>query len=98
MKNESTVKQTLKIFWQFTRPFKLKFWIGTIGAMLGIIFGDILPPLIVSKAFDRLQNVVNNQSALNLAEFLPYVYAYLGVTVVAVIVWRLQVWFVWKYE
>lgn len=98
MKQQSNVKQTLRIFWQFTRPNKSYFWVGTIGAVIGVIAADIIPPLIVSKAFDQLQSNANSGVPLYFDDFTKYIYAYLATVFVAVIVWRTQVWFVWKYE
>ena len=98
MKQSSGVKQTLKIFWQFTRPNQRFFWIGTIGAAIGVIAGDVLPPLVIAKAFDHLQSTAGTGNPLYFADFAPYVYTYLAITFVSVVVWRTQIWFVWRYE
>ena len=71
-KTPNTTKQTLRIFWRFTRQYKGYFWIGTLGAVLGVIVQDILPPLIIAKAFDLLQHYVNTGAPLDLDAFLPY--------------------------
>lgn len=95
---KSTTKKTLSLFWQFTRERKWHFWIGTIGASLGTIIQDIVPPVIIARAFDRLQYVSQTGAVLNLSEFLPYLYIYAGCMFLGIIIWRTQVWFVWQYE
>lgn len=98
MKKQSTNKQTLQIFWRFTKQRKLYFAIGTLGAILGTLTMDVLPPLVISFAFDKLQATVNSGSQLSIEPFLPYLYGYFGLMIASVVVWRTQVWFVWKYE
>lgn len=98
LKPKSTTKQALRIFWQFTRQHKPYFWIGTLGAVIGVVVQDIIPPIIIAMAFDRLQNAVDTGTRLDLAPFLPYLYAYIGLLISGVVIWRVQVWFVWQYE
>lgn len=98
MTQRSNVKLTLKLFWQFDKPYRLYFWIGTIGAAIAVIADSILPPLLVAGAFDKLQAVSQAGGELRLAEFLPYLYGYGSLVAFSVILWRLQAYFVWKYE
>lgn len=98
MKKRSTTRQSLALFWRFTKPRKLSFWIGTVGAAIGIIVQDILPPVIIAAAFDRLQASTQSGQAVVLAEFTPYIYGYMGLLVAGIFIWRTQVWFVWHYE
>lgn len=98
MQKQSTNKQTLQIFWRFTKQRKLYFAIGTLGAVLGTLTMDVLPPLVISFAFDKLQSTIDSGTSLSIAPFLPYLYGYFGLMIGAVIIWRTQVWFVWKYE
>ncbi len=95
-KSRSTNKQTLRLFWRFTRPYKPYFLVGTIGAGLGIIVQDIIPPVIIAKAFNLLQTAPSG--SLKFADFSWYLLIYLVCMIVGTIVWRAQVWFVWQYE
>lgn len=92
---ESAKQTTLSLFWQFTKPRKLYFWLGTIGAGVGVFIQDIIPPIIIAGAFNKLQT---NNSSLVFANFYPYVLAYFACMVFGTIIWRIQVWFVWQYE
>ncbi len=92
---KSINKQTLSLFWQFTKPRKLYFWLGTIGAGTGVFIQDIIPPIIIAGAFNKLQLT---QSDLSFQSFYPYIIAYLICMVLGTIIWRAQVWFVWRYE
>lgn len=98
MKKRSNVTQTLKLFWHFTKERKVSFWLGTIGAALGIIVQDIIPPIIVANAFDRLQDSIGSNLPLKLESFAPYLYAYGACMLLGMILWRAQVVFVWRYE
>jgi ATP-binding cassette, subfamily B, bacterial len=94
----NTTRQTLSIFWRFTRPYKSLFWGGTIGAALGVIAQDVIPPFIISRAFVKLQLAAATHQPLQLEQLLPYV---VGVTVsllAGVLFWRLQGYAVWLYE
>ncbi len=96
--NRSTNFKTLQIFWRFTREYKLRFWLGTSGAVLGTIVQDIIPPLIVARGFNLLQDQVNSNSPLELSQFWPFIIAYAICMLLGLIIWRLQVIAVWMYE
>lgn len=95
-KSSSTNKQTLRLFWRFTKPYKPYFWVGTIGAGLGIIVQDIIPPVIVAKAFTLLQSAP--AGSLVFGDFEWYLLTYFACMIVGAVIWRTQVWFVWQYE
>ncbi|MGZ6005502.1 MAG: ABC transporter ATP-binding protein [Candidatus Saccharimonadales bacterium] len=97
-KNENTTKQTLRLFWQFTRHYKFYFWAGTIGSVFGVVIQDIIPPILIASVFNKLQKIVNSGAALNLGDFTHYLYAYIGLLLLGVVIWRVQVWIVWQYE
>jgi ATP-binding cassette subfamily B protein len=94
----STTKQSLKLYWRFTRPYKKFFWAGTLGAIAGVFVMDIVPQLVIARAFDRLQATSAAGAPLNLNDFVPYLVAYTGLALAAVAIWRTQVWCVWQYE
>lgn len=95
---QSNSRQTLHWFWHFTRPDKKYFWLGTFGAGLGTVLLDILPPLVVSRAFTHIQNVYANEQVVTLAGLKWYIAGYVASVVLGVITWRLQVVAVWMYE
>ncbi len=98
MKKRSNSSLTLKLFWRFTRERKTSFWIGTIGAALAVIIQDIIPPVIVASAFDRLQESNSSGIPLELGSFKLYLYGYAACLIVGLILWRIQVVAVWHYE
>jgi ATP-binding cassette, subfamily B, bacterial len=92
------MKDTLRLFWTFTKPNKRYFWLGTIGAGLGVIVQEILPTLIIAQAFNILQDLARTGESFEFSRFTPYVIAYFVTVTLGFIVWRSQIWFVWKYE
>ena len=98
MKTKSTNAKTISLFWQFTKPDKLLFWLGTIGAGLGTLIQDVLPPLVVSKAFNRLQQIYATGQQVTFSSLRTFVFVYLALIVVGFVIWRIQVYFTWEYE
>ncbi|MDZ7786035.1 MAG: ABC transporter ATP-binding protein [Candidatus Saccharibacteria bacterium] len=98
MKQSTNVKQTLGLFWRFTKPHKKSFWIGTGGAGLAVIAQEIIPPLIISRAFDVIQRAAQGGEALQFTTFVPYLLAYFISITLGLLLWRTQVWHVWRYE
>lgn len=98
MKMQSTTRKSLGLFWQHTKVYKLWFWIATIGSALGVIFQDIIPPLIVARLFGKLQIAYSSHETLSFSGFMPYLLTYAGFLLLAVAVWRAQGYFVWKFE
>lgn len=98
MKRSSTTRKTLSLYWRYTRKYKWLFWTGTVGSFLGVLTQEIIPPLIVSRAFARLQIAYGAHQSLTLGQLRPYV---IGVTIsmiAGLIIWRLQGYAVWLYE
>lgn len=93
-----SVKQTIRSFWPFIRPNKLFFFLGTGFAGLGTLAGDIFPPLVISLAFNRIQALLASGQPMAFADFAPYLAVYAALMVSNVIIWRIQVVFVWIYE
>ncbi len=97
-KSKSTTRQTLGLFWNFTKKYKTLFWLGTSGSFVGVIVTDILPQLIIAKAFSVLQSSYNAHEMISFAELLPYIASFALCMVVSLIVWRIQLLCVWRYE
>jgi ATP-binding cassette subfamily B protein len=91
-------KQSLHWFWYFTRPDKWLFWAGTILASFGMLLQDIIPPLIISLAFTQIQNLNSSGEPLQFWQLDHYVWLYMAFILSGLIVWRVQVFFVWVYQ
>ncbi len=98
MKRKSDNRKTLSLFWQFTKPDKWYFITGTLGAALGIIAQDIIPPFIISRAFDRLQKLYASGQPLAFSDFSHYIIWYIAFLILGIILWRTQVILVWRYQ
>lgn len=94
----STTRKTLALFWHYTKPYPGYFWTGTIGAVLAVIAQDIIPPLIVSRAFARLQESSAAGQPLDLDQLIPYVVGFTASMLIGLVIWRLQGYSVWQYE
>ncbi len=97
-KPESTPRQTLAIFWRFTRQHKLAFWIASIGSVLATIVSDILPPLVIAGAFNKLQYLYSNDLPINFESMKGYLIAYTLVCVGSLVLWRIQAYVAWRYD
>jgi ATP-binding cassette subfamily B protein len=96
-KPNSIIGQTLRIFWHFTKPYPLLFWYATIGSMLGVIANDIVPQLIIAKAFNRLQKLYIAHQSITFHILEPYFIAYSIVAVIAMTIWQTQARSAWRY-
>lgn len=94
----STPRQTLAIFWRFTRQHKLAFWLATIGSVLATIVSDILPPLVIAGAFNKLQHLYSTHQSINFDVMKGYLFAYILVSVASLVCWRTQAYIAWKYD
>jgi len=96
--SKSTNVKTIRLFWQHTKPDKLLFLLGTTGAGLGVLVQDVLPPLVVSKAFNRLQEIYATGQSISFASLQHFVWWYIGLVIAGFIIWRVQVFVTWEYE
>lgn len=98
MKNQSAPWRTLHIFWRYTRPYKFQFFIGAAGAILGVIFQDIIPPFLVSRAFALLQAANLAGQHVTFSQLLPYSLGFGVSMLAALVVWRIQGYATWLFE
>ncbi len=96
--SKSTTALTLSYYWHYTSRYKLMFWSGTIGAALGVIFQDIIPPFIVSRAFAHMQSAYASHSVLTMGEMTPFLLGFIGSMLLGLAAWRVQGYIVWLYE
>ena len=94
----STTRQTIRLYWQHTKAHKLLFLAGTIGAVLAVIIQDIVPPFIVAKVFNVLQNTYSSGGHLEFSDLSGYIVAFVAFMLAGVALWRVQVICVWLFE
>src|SRR3989344_8765891 len=93
----STTRQTIRLYWQHTKAHKLLFLAGTIGAVLAVIIQDIVPPFIVAKVFNVLQNTYSSGGHLVFSDLSGYIIAFVAFMLAGVALWRGQVICVWPF-
>lgn len=94
----STNRKTIWLYWQHTKKHKLLFSAGTLGAALAVIIQDIVPPFIVAKVFNVLQQSYSRGGNLHFSDLTGYLVAFVGFMLAGVILWRVQVICVWLLE
>jgi ATP-binding cassette subfamily B protein len=97
-KFNSTTQKTFSIFWQYTSKYKAAFFTGSIGASLAVIAQSMVPPLIVARIFKDLQVDYQAHRAIDFKSFVPLLIIYAVAMLIGVIFWRLQAFYVWKFE
>ncbi len=95
---KSVNRQTLKLFWQFTKPYPLLFWYGTLGAVLATVASNVIPPLVVASAFNHLQYLYAHHLPITIDTLMPYLVAYVATILAGLVLWRTQIPCVWKYD
>ena len=96
-RTNSTNIKTIKLFWHFTSAHPWLFWYATITAVLAVIANNIIPPLIVAKAFNRLQELYSSNQAITFDIMKPYLIGFSGSLVASFVLWRTQAYCAWRY-
>ncbi|HVQ43443.1 MAG TPA: ABC transporter ATP-binding protein [Candidatus Saccharimonadia bacterium] len=81
-------KETLRLFWQATWRYKGLLLASEAGAILWVLTSEIAAPFIVSQVINRLSHAA--AGSLTLADFAPFLWAYVAVRVVNVVVSRVM--------
>lgn len=97
-RSPSTTRRTLHWFWHFTKPDKRYFIAAQSLAILGVIIQDILPPLVVSYAFTRIETLLAAGHGISFEQLDHYAWLYIGLLVSGLIIWRVQVILAWVFE
>lgn len=97
-KQRSINYDIIRQFWRFTQPNKRTFFASVFGSGLAIIVQNILPPFVISRAFNRLQYLYITHQSLNFRMFLPYLLLYFGLIFAGFLIWRIQVICAWLFE
>jgi ATP-binding cassette subfamily B protein len=93
-----SVRHIFHWFWHFTRPDK-GFFIAAISLSgLATVAQDIIPPLIISKAFTKIQQLYLARQPITFAEVHSYVIYYVVFIILGIILWRSQTVFAWIFE
>jgi ATP-binding cassette subfamily B protein len=98
LKLNSITQRTLSIFWHYTREYKGAFYTGSVGAALAVIAQSMVPPLIVARIFKDLQSDYQAHRAIDFSSFVPALIIYAVAMLIGVIFWRVQAFYVWKFE
>lgn len=87
-------KETLKLFWRYSRPFAARRNIALTFVTLATIVESYAAPFVLALFIDRLQN---GSVTLENTWFLIAIYA---VTLLSstVILWRITLWATWSFE
>jgi len=94
----STTRKTIQTIWKDLSPYRGMFWVGVIGPILAVLAQDIIPPLIVSQAFTKLQAAYSSGAPLSSINLAPYVVGFVASMLIALVVWRVQGYVIWRLE
>lgn len=92
---QSTVRQTIALYWQHIRLRKLAVASGLATAMIGMLSDQFIAPLIIANAFNKL---TTNGTTDFWQDFGPTLAIYAGLLLLTNIMWRLNMWIVWGFE
>src|SRR6267142_5596704 len=98
VKPKSTTRETIRIFWRFTKPYPFLFWYGTIGSVLGVLSDSVVPQFVIAQAFNHLQKLYADHQVITFHSIEPYFIAYSISAVAALVIWQTQAMSVWRYE
>ncbi|MEK7059431.1 MAG: ABC transporter ATP-binding protein [Patescibacteria group bacterium] len=96
-KSTSTNVKTIKLFWHFTSAHPWLFWYATITAVIATLANNIIPPLVIAKAFNRLQHLYATNQAITFDVMKPYLIGYSASIIAAFFLWRTQAYSAWRY-
>lgn len=96
--SDPTTRQTLRIYWRYTRTYLPEFLIGAIGAVLAVIAQAMIPPYIIARMFAKLQIAYQQHETLQFAAFMPYFVGFALSMLAGLVLWRMQGYSVWQLE
>lgn len=87
-------KNTLSLFWRFTRRYKLQRTLALLFPVLAVVVNAILAPYVLSLFLDKLQH-----GGITLENSWPLIATYAALIFTGeVIIWRLALYFTWTFE
>lgn len=93
-RNQHVQKNILRLFWQFSNPYKVRRGLAIFFPVLAVTMNAIAAPYILSRFLDKLQS---GNVSLDNSWGLIAIYAGL-IFVGEVIIWRLALYFTWTFE
>src|SRR5581483_3506231 len=98
MKNISTTRQTIRLFWQHIMRYKRWFIPLVICVPIAVVLMDFIVPYIMCLVLQKISSASYNTANL-WGSFGPYVVAYVVATFFSAIAGlRLNIWLVWNLE
>lgn len=85
----STTKQTLSIYWQFTKPYKRQLWKIYPTMVVAQIGEEVVSPVLISSILTNL--ATGNTSALSLSHIWPILLVIIALNVSAHFMWNLVI-------
>ncbi len=98
IKTTSTTRQTVQLYWRYTRRYLPAFTVGSLGAFFAVVTQSMIPPLIVAHVFSKLQFAYAHHSALHFSMFTMDFGLFSLAMLAGIIFWRLQAYSVWQFE
>lgn len=93
--NSETVQlQTIRLLWNYTRPYATRRWVALIGAACTSLAGGFLSPFILSKFFEQLQT---GTVSLNASWGLVGVFLLTQIWG-EIVGWRIVIWAAWSFQ
>jgi ATP-binding cassette subfamily B protein len=87
-------KETLKLFWRFTKPYARNRNLALIGVVVSVITETYLAPFVLSQFMNLLKS-----GNLTMATGLPLVGTYGAILFASTVVtWRITLWATWTFE
>ncbi|PID99459.1 ABC transporter [Candidatus Saccharibacteria bacterium] len=87
-------KQTLKLFWQFAKPYAAKRNLAVFFPMLAVITTNIVGPYVLSLFLNLLQS-----GSITFENSMPLVLMYSAIIIAGdVFFWRLALYFCWTFQ
>jgi len=91
MQRPTKVKNTLKLFWQQTKPYKLVFFSTVFGLILAVVLGVIIP-LFYGRFFDLIAKTVNQDINKIYDDLFSLLFLILALNLMQWIFWRVTNW------
>lgn len=87
-------KETLKLFWRFTKPYAGKRNLALAGVVISVITEMYIAPFVLSQFINQLQ-----AGTLTMENGLPLVGIYAAILFASTVVtWRITLWATWTFE
>ncbi|MDB5169066.1 MAG: MdlB, multidrug/protein/lipid transporter ATPase, ATP-binding cassette, subfamily bacterial [Candidatus Saccharibacteria bacterium] len=92
------VRRILHWYWHFTKPRKLIFFIALALAVISTLSQDILAPYVISRAFNKIQDLYASGGEITVHGLKTYIVTYIALMLISIVFWRVQGVFGWWFE